>query len=292
MNLDDMALFVEIARAGNFSRASERLGLANATLSRRVARMEKQLGVRLFERSTRRVALTEAATRFLERCAPLIDEARLAHEALHAGAVVPEGHLRVSMPVDLGVTYLGYWLPDFCRQHPGVTLDLDLSPRFTDLRKEPFDVAFRLGPVRGDGLVARRVGTVANGIYAAPAYLDRRGRPKTPDDLKSHTCVHIGSAQRGAIWQLSNGTRHWKVPVSGSVGLNSMSLMRLLVERGMGIGLLPVKLARPSNQAGALETVLPKYQAQSWPVFAVTTSRMQSATVRALIDFVRARLDS
>jgi DNA-binding transcriptional LysR family regulator len=287
--LDDMALFVEVARAGNFSRACERLGMPNATLSRRVAAMEKRLGLLLFERSTRHMALTEPAQRYFERCTPLVDEARLAHEALRGQATRPEGHVRVSMPVDLGTIMLGPWLPEFLRQHPGITLDLDMSPRFADLRTEPIDLAFRLGTVRGDGLVARRIGEIASGLYAAPTYLDRQGRPRKPEDLADHPCLHIGSAKRGAVWAISDGAQVRKVKVRGPVGLNSMSLTRQLAERGMGVALLPLALAAPGLRAGSLEAVLPRCETAAWAVYAVTTSRLQVAAVRALVDFAQAR---
>ena len=123
-----MTLFVEVARAGNFSRASAHLGVPGATLSRRIAAMEREFGVRLFDRNTRRVELTDAGRRYFERCTHLVDEARLAQEALRESAALPTGHVRVSMPVDLGVFVIGPLLPEFARQFPGISFDLDLSP--------------------------------------------------------------------------------------------------------------------------------------------------------------------
>lgn len=290
--LDDMALFVEIARAGNFSRASTRLGVPNATLSRRIAAMERRLGVRLFERSTRRVALTDAAQRFFERCAPLVDEARLAHEALRDSAAQPTGHLRVSMPVDFGVIYLGSCLPDFLRRYPAISIDLDLSPRFVDLFAGPVDIAFRLGNVQGDGLVARRIGMIEQGLYAAPGYLDIYGRPRLPMDLTTHRCLYIGSAKLSARWTIGSDGEDVEVPVRGPVGLNNMNLTRTLAENSLGVALLPVLLGRASERTGKLEAVLPQCTLPGWPIYAVTTSRMQSAAARAFIDFVASRLGS
>ena len=288
--LDDIALFVEVVRAGNFSKASARLGIPNATLSRRIAAMEDSLGVRLFERSTRRVSPTEAAQRYFERCAPLVDEARVAHEALRQRADQPLGHVRASLPVDLGISYLGDSLAEFMRRHPGITLDLDLSPRFVDLRAEPFDVALRLGSVRGDGLVSKRVGIIAQGIYAAPAYLDRFGRPHDPAALSEHRCLHIVSAQRGARWRFGGPKGEQSVVVRGALGLNSMSMMRKLAEHGAGIALLPVHIAQAGVVSGLLEQILPKLPLPGWPVYAVMASRMQPAAVRAFVDYVSARL--
>ena len=286
---DDMALFVEVARAGNFTKACQRLGMANATLSRRVSAMEKRLGVRLFERSTRHVALTDAAQRYFERCSPLVDAARAAHDALGSRTVIVQGHVRVSMPVDLGTFMLGPALPDFLRNHPGITLDLDLSPRFADLRTEPFDLAFRMGPVRGEGLVARHLGAIEAALFASPAYLDLRGRPKSPADLAAHHCLHIGSARRGAVWRFSGAKQDHTVSVRGPVALNNMTLMRLLAEGGQGIAMLPQDLARQAVQAGSLEVVLPRFSSTGWAVYSVSTSRMHSAAARAMVEFFRMR---
>ena len=289
-SLDDMALFVEVARAASFTRASTRLGMPGATLSRRIAAMEKRLGVRLFDRTTRRVELTDAARRYLDRCGPLVDEAGLAEDALRESATTQAGHLRVSMPVDLGIFWVGPLLPEFTRQHPGITLDLDLSSRAVDLLGEHVGVALRLGAVKGDGLVARRLGAVKQALFGAPAYLDRRGRPGHPSDLAEHDCLHLGSAARKVRWRLIDGSQACDVMVSGRVGLNNIGLMRMLAERGMGIAMLSPMLVRDSVASGRLQPVLPAFAAPGLPLHAVTSSRMQPAAARAFVAFIASRL--
>ncbi len=288
--LDDMALFVEVARATSFTRASVQLAMPGATLSRRIASMEQRLGVLLFERSTRRVALTEAARRYLERCERVVDEARLAEAALREVADRPTGHLRVSMPVDLGLHWVGPLLPEFARQHPGITMDLDLSSQVADLAQDRLDLALRLGVLKREGLVARRIGSVAQAAFAAPGYLDRRGRPKQPAELAQHECLRLGSAVRPTRWRfVQDGTSH-DVQVQGRWGLNNIGLMRLLAERQMGIALLAPELAQPSVLAGRLEPVLRGFAAPGLPLHAVMTSRLQTAAAKALVDFLAARL--
>lgn len=168
--LHDVALFVEVARTRSFSRASVSLGVPGATLSRRIAAMEARLGLRLFDRTTRRVGLTEAGQRYFLRCEHVVDEAKLAQEASQQDANRPSGHVRLSMPVDLGVSYVGPLLPDFARLHPGVSFDSDLSPHHSDRVGEHIDVAIRLGAVKGDQLVVRRIGDIAQGLFASPGY--------------------------------------------------------------------------------------------------------------------------
>ncbi len=286
--LDDMLLFVEVVRAGSLSKAAARLQMPIATLSRRIAAFERELGARLFERSTRHVIPTEAARRYYERCAPLVDAARLAHEALAAQGERPCGHLRVSMPVDLGVATLGQALPDFLQQHPDITIDVDLSPRFVDLRTEPFDVALRIGRGRDEGLVARRIALLPQALYAAPAYLARHGRPRAPADLTAHRCLHVGSVQAGARWRLQGEGGEHTVLVRGPAALNNIGLARLLAMRGLGVVPLPIHMAQAELLNGALQRVLPRHAPPDLAVHAVTTSRLVPAAVRAFIDFVAA----
>lgn len=288
--LDDIALFVEVARAASFTRASAQLGMPGATLSRRIAAMERRLGVLLFERSTRRVALTEAARRYLERCERVVDEARQAEAALREVAARPIGHLRVSMPVDLGLHWVGPLLPEFARQHPGITMDIDLSSRVADLGADRLDLALRLGAVKREGLVVRRIGVVTQAAFAAPGYLDRHGRPKQPAELAQHECLRLGSAERASRWRFTQGGSSYDVQVQGRWGLNNIGLMRLLAERQMGIALLAPELAQPSVLAGRLEPVLRGFSAPGLPLHVVMSSRLLTSAARALVDFLVARL--
>jgi DNA-binding transcriptional LysR family regulator len=288
--LHDMTLFVEVARARNFSVAGRQLGVPVATLSRRIAAMEREFGVRLFDRTTRRVELTEAGARYFERCAHLADEARLAQESLRDTARKPGGHLRLSMPVDLGVTTIGPLLPEFARQFPDITFDLDLSSRNADLVGDHVDVAIRLGAVKGDQLVARRLGSVERVLFASPTYLDLNGAPSTPADLAAHDCLLVRSARRRATWQLERDGVATEVSVGGRVMVNNQGLMRLLVERGLGIGVLTPDLARDALASGRLVRVLAPWTLQPLPIHAVTASRLQPAGVKAFIEFLRDRL--
>ncbi len=292
--LHDMTLFVEVARAASFSRASTKLSVPGATLSRRIAAMEREFGVRLFDRTTRRVQLTEAGRRYLDRCGHLVDEARLAQEALRETAAQPRGHVRLSMPVDLGVVTIGPLLTDFARQFPGISFDLDLSPKKADLVSDQVDVAIRLGPVKNDKLIARRIGSVDQRLFAAPAYLELRGHPSQPADLVEHECILMRGAQaQQALWRLQGDTDSSataEVAVRGRFMANNVGLMRVLAERGMGIAVLDPSLVREPLAKGRLLQVLPEWAAQRLPIHAVMSSRLQPARVRALLDFLVARL--
>ena len=288
--LHDMTLFVAVARTASFSRASANLGVPGATLSRRIAAMERQFGIRLFDRTTRKVELTDAGRRYFERCAHLVDEARLAQEALRETAERPAGHLRISTPVDFGVKYIGPLLPEFARQYPAITFELDLSPRHSDLIGEHVDVAIRLGVVKGDPLVVRRIGAVEQVLFAAPGYLDRRGHPMQPTDLVEHECITLAGPQSEARWRLLRETESIEVTVRGRFGVNNPGLMAVLAERGMGIAVLAHNLAREGVITGRLVPVLPEWALHKLPVHAVMSSHLQSASVRAFVEFLAARL--
>ncbi len=294
--LHDMTLFVEVARTGNFSRASAHLGVPGATLSRRIAAMERKVGVRLFDRTTRKVELTEAGRRYFERCAQLVDEARLAQEALRESVDRPVGHLRISMPVDAGVHHIGPVLPEFARQYPGITFELDLSPRHSDLISDHVDVAIRLGTVTGDQLVVRRLGAISLHLFAAPSYLDRRGRPQQPAELVEHDCIAlalaVAQAPQGVRWRLVRDGDSTEVQVRGRFCVNNPGLACVLAERGMGIAVLSQAIAREAVLAGRLVTVLPEWALPALPLHAVMSSRLQTAAVRAFVSFLVTRLGS
>ncbi len=281
-----------MARTASFSRASANLGVPGATLSRRIAEMERKFGVRLFDRTTRRVELTEAGRRYFERCGDLVDQARLAQEALRESAAGPTGHVRVSMPVDMGVNHVGPLLPEFARRYPGITFELDLSPSHRDLVGEHVDVAIRIGTVKGDQLVVRRIGTVEMLIFAAPTYLERHGEPQQPTDLVEHECLTLPAPAPGreARWRLLRDGAAMEVTVSGRLATNNLGLMRRLAECGLGIAVLSHALARDAVNAGRLVQVLQGWTLPPLPVYAVMSSRLQPASVRAFVDFLAARL--
>ncbi|MFG6449596.1 LysR substrate-binding domain-containing protein [Roseateles sp. BYS180W] len=290
--LHDMVLFVEVARTASFSRASRNLQVPPATLSRRIAAMEREFAVRLFDRTTRRVVLTEAGQRYYERCAHLVDQAKLAQEALRESAEKPSGHVRLSMPVDLGVVVIGPLLSEFAQEHPGISFELDLSSRNADLVGERVDLAIRLGQVRDEQLVARQIGSVEQRLFASPAYLARRGVPVQPACLVEHDGIFFPSEQRQSLWRLQADVRgqSTEVVVRGRFFVNNISLMRGLAERGMGVAMLDPGLVQEPLAQGRLVPVLPTWSAPRLPMHAVMASRLQPASVRAVLDYLVARL--
>ena len=290
--LDDMALFVEVVRAGGFGKAAARLGLATSTLSVRISRLEQRLGLLLLHRSTRRVEMTEAGRLYYERAWRIVQEARLAHEELGQMRAQPAGVLRVAAPVDLAQTALAPLLPGFMQRHPHIELHLHLSARRVDLAGEGFDVALRMGQLPDSPLVARLLARLGGGLYAAPHYLAAHGQPRTPQELAQHECLlfQTAAAAEAGRWALHRGAQQALVAVRGRVTGDNIGLIVRLAAAGLGVAALPDLLAQPEVAAGRLQKVLPQWQTPEQPLHALTATRLLPAKTRAWLDFLKASL--
>lgn len=287
--LQDLVLFVEVARMRNFSQSAKNLGLSAATLSRRIHALELHAGVRLFNRTTRRVELTTLGEQFLERCGHLVDDAKLVRSDLANQSKLPTGHLRITTPVDFGRSVMGPMLPAFARRFPGITFSLDLSSDQRDLLSGEADIALRLTESKDKSLVTRRIGWLAQALYASPTYLGLQGRPSVPGDLVQHDCIVIGGPKRTAEWVFLRETTSCKINVQGRFSVNNQALIGALAESDLGIAMLEPVLCREAINAGRLLPVLEEWVSPSLPVYVVTASKMQSAAARAFIEFVTHR---
>ena len=286
--LNDMALFVEVVKAKGFRGAAEVMGMPNSTLSRRISGLEKAIGLRLLHRTTRKVELTEAGQIYFERCKRIVDEARLAHEQLGEMLAQPSGVLRVSLPVDFAITYLAPLIAEFAGLYPGITFDLDLSPRRVDLVSEPFDVAIRIGESENSQLIARPLITLVPYLYASPRYLEVAGVPVTPSDLERHDCLNI---LKDGTWTLNDGTQTLSVATRGRFMVNSVGLLRRLATLDQGIVLMHDEIIVDELRNGQLRRVLPEWRGKPVTVYAVTETRLLPAKTQRFIEFLRARLE-
>jgi DNA-binding transcriptional LysR family regulator len=288
--MQDMMFFVEVARALSFTRASKASGIPIATLSRRIALMEKRVRVRLFQRTTRRLALTEPGRRYLERCERIVQEAAAAHEVLKEAAERLTGHLRISMPVEFGLTLIAPIIDEFARQYPEITVDAELSSRPADFVDQNIDVSIRLGELRDPSLIVRRLGSAARLFYASPSYLARYDVPRHPKDLGKHECILQSYMARPDIWRLVSDKKSVDVNVHGRFSTNNVSMTLKFAEQGHGIAALSPPIAMPAYDSGAVRQVLTDWSFPLAPVHAVMTSRLVPARVRAFVDFLASRL--
>ncbi|WP_175704328.1 LysR family transcriptional regulator [Burkholderia ambifaria] len=290
-NLNGIAAFVRTAEALSFVAAGRALGISASAVGKTIARLEQSLGVRLFNRTTRRVTLTDEGRHFYERCQRILEDFRDAEATVTASAQRPRGKLRVSLPV-IGYRFLLPVLPEFRQRYPDVELDLDFNDRMVDVVEGGFDAVIRSGPLSDSSLMSRRLGPFAFVLCATPAYLAQAGTPAAPHDLEAHDCVRYCFPTTGKLqdWALAarDGT---PLKLRTAMTCNNMEALRGAVMAGLGIGYMPDFLARDALDTGALVTVLDAYRIAPgqfsivWP-----SSRQLSPKLRVFVDFLCERL--
>ena len=280
--LNDMALFVEVIKANSFRGAAEAVGMPNSTVSRRIAELERRIGLRLLNRTTRRIELTEGGRLYYERCRRIVDEARLAHEEISELVDNPSGLIRLSMPIDFGVVYLAPLLAEFAERYPQIKFDLDLTPKRLDLIRDPVDLVIRIGALPDSQLIARPLGTLQRSLFASPSYLARHGVPSSPAALLQHQCLRMLDAP----WVLQDAKQKLSLAVQGRYLLNNIGMLRRLTLLGQGIAMLVDEMIDEDLTQGRLQRVLPNWKAETLPVYAITETRLVPAKVRVLIDFL------
>lgn len=287
-NLEGLPVFVRAARDGSFSAAARALGLTPSAVSKQIGRLEDQLAVRLFNRTTRRLSLTEEGAAFFERASRILadlDDAAAAVSSLHTAA---RGRLRVTMPTAFGVIHLLPALPDFLARHPELTLEIDLNDRFVNMMEEGFDLALRVGDLEDSSLIGRRIAANRRVLAAAPSYLAARPPLSRPEDLQQHNClIYTYRAQRND-WRLTNADGdETVVTVNGRLETNNPMMLRAAALAGLGIVLLPLWIIGPDIKAGRLQRILTDYH---WPDSAIQAvyppGRHLSARVRTFVDFL------
>ena len=293
LDLNDVAIFVQVVRCGSFAEASRRLGVPPNTLSRRVQQLEAQLGTRLMQRSTRHLTLTSAGQVFLERCSGAVEGLMDAGEELLAVNQEPSGLVRVAAPADFFDFFAMEWLTEFLVAHPKVRVDFVLSDGRADLIADRIDVALRGGILEDSSLFARKVldaGT--DSLVASPAYVARRGVPATLQDLAGHDCLVFGHPSGKATWRVAgpDGAQA-EVQVSGRFSGNTAQALRKAALAGLGIALLPSTLTQRDLRAGLLVPVLPEYHRLGHGVHMVYPSRRYlPLAVSAFIDLVISKM--
>ena len=290
----ELATFVAIAEALSFTRAAKRLGRNATVVSKRLAALEARLGVRLVERTTRRVALTEAGHGYLLRAREILRALEDADQeaAAHAHGE-PRGHLRVALPGLFGRMWLAPLLGEFLAAHPQVTIEAELSNRFVDLIGERFDLAVRMGKLEDSRLVARRIATRERLLVAAPDYLARRGAPAAPADLAAHECLIFTGLPEPTRWSLVNRAgRTQRVVVRGALACDEAEVLLDAALAGRGILLGTDWLVWPQVREGALVRVLPRWNVvDEGAIYVVTPSASGNASkTRAFSRFVASRL--
>jgi len=290
MDLNRAALFVQVVKAGSFTAAAAAVGLPKSSVSRSVSQLEKELGVRLLQRTTRRLALTEVGQSFYESVSGSVLAIEEAGSTARDRGPAPTGTIRMTAaPDSLGLAPL---LAQFMRKHPGIRIELVLTSRFVDLVAEGFDLALRAGRLPDSSLVGRRIGSAESALLASPAYLRRRGRPRSMADLAAHDWVlYRATGGHTMITLTGPDGGEDSVEVTGSLIADNMMFCRAAAEAGVGIVLLPIPACVESLHGGRLEQVLPGwiYRGSSLSLL-LPTGRHVPARVALLRDFLVAEM--
>ncbi len=291
-DLEALAIFAKVAEFHSFVRAAAELKLSKPTVSKAVTRLEHRLGTTLFNRTSRRLALTEAGTRLLARAGAMLAEGEAAESEALSQSQAPRGLLRIAAPMSFGVLHLAPLLPAFFRQYPEVSIDLQLSDEVVDIVGQGFDAAIRIAVLPDSSLVARRLCSMPVYLVASPAYLKAHGRPKHPMHLSDHAGLTYSYQLRQGVWQFRKKSGEVAtVRPSGPLRVNNGEAMLPSIVAGIGIGMLPEFIAREALAKKQLEILLPDWALPEGAVYWLTPAGgPKPQRVTAMAEYLASKL--
>lgn len=293
LDLNDIQVFARVIEAGSFTAAARLLGMPKTTVSRRIAALEREVGVRLLQRTTRSLGLTDAGRLYYEQSSQALRLIETANLRLAEARAEPSGTIRISAPVGFGAHFLTATAFDFLAAYPKTRVELRLTDDRLNLVENGIDLAFRTGVLPDSTLIARRIGSTQRILCASPDYLARRGAPTVPAELADHSCVVAGPSATGATWVLEGPEGRETVAVSGRFAANEMQAVHAAALAGHGIAQLPLGIAGAAVADGRLCRVLPEHAVPAGGLHAVYPSGQHlSPLVRAFIELAAARVSA
>ena len=289
-HLAEMAVFARVAEARSFTAAARELGMTKSAVSKQVARLEAHLGLRLLNRSTRRLSLTEAGAAFLGGCQQMVAEAEQAEHAVSFLAAAPRGTLSLNAPVSFGTLHILPGLAAFLAAYPELRVEVTLNDRVVDLVEEGFDAAVRIRKLEDSALVARRLASSRRVLAAAPDYLRRHPAPARLEDLADHDCLIYAYQREGPVWRLEGPEGPREVKVSGRLQVNNGDALMAAAIGGAGIAYLPTFLCGDALRDGRLARVLPDWCDREDSISVIyPQGRNLLPKVRVFVDFMAER---
>jgi len=289
-DFEGLAIFAKVVELRSFMATAEELSLSKATVSKAVTRLEQRLGARLFNRTSRRLALTDAGHKLSERAARLLADGEAAENEALAQSVAPRGLVRLAVPMTFGVRAVAPILPQFLEAYPDVSIDMHLSDAMVDLIGEGFDAGLRIASLPDSSLIARRLCAMPRYTVASPAYLKRHGRPTHPMHLAQHRCLGYAYLSTPNVWQYTNSAgEQVSVRPAGPLRVNNGEALLPTVVAGLGIADLPEFIAGDAIASGEVEVILKGWKQTEGSVHLVTPpGGPRPARVEALADFLTA----
>ncbi|MFV1984976.1 MAG: LysR family transcriptional regulator [Thiohalomonadales bacterium] len=274
MDLNQLLVFAKVAENQSFTKAAKELGMEKSTVSSKVSQLEKRLGLRLLNRTTRLVTLTEEGEGYYQYCHQIVNTAREADHYADTLTNEPQGVLRISVPLDFGLLLVHQLVKPFMREYPNLKIDLFVIDREVDLIAERYDIALRIGPglLKDSSLIGKKLFNVKMGLFASPQFLSEYGEPKTPDDLQNTPFV-IFTKQQEPVFEFSSGFMPEDFKVSGNLKINDILISKEAALSGLGIAIMPVAIAQAEIKLQKLKPILPEYDLPPMALFAVYPSR-------------------
>ena len=286
-DLNLMAIFARVVEAGSFAEAARRMATSRSAISKAVAKLEKELGARLLNRTTRYLSLTEIGASVSEHCTRMLSEAEQARKLVDSLTTAPRGLLRVSASVAFGTLHIAPALAVFLSRYPEIRIDLTITDRWVDLAEVGYDVAIRVTGAPPPNWVARKLAPVRRKLCATPGYFDQRGVPQSPADLVHHNCLDYTRSGEQGHWRFTGPDGDISVPVTGPLHVDDDEALSQAVLGGLGIGLLPTFIIGKDLQSGKLQAALSEYIPVEQHVYAMyLPTRHLPSKVRVFIDFL------
>lgn len=283
----EIEAFVAVAQLGSFVKAADKLGLSKAMVSRHVSELEARLGVRLMQRSTRRLSLSDAGAEYLQRCTQILAELADANAAVSAAAVQAQGLLKITAPVTFGIRHLAPLWGEFLRVHPRVELEVNLNDRVVDLIEEGYDLALRIGQLLPSTLIARRIASARLLLCASPRYLQQAAPIRELADLAQHDVIAYSYLATGEQWHFSGPEGARSITVHPRLRSNSGDTCRAAALADQGVVFQPGFLVGEDLKVGRLVQILPQYEGPELDISVVYASRQHlSHKVRAMVEFL------
>lgn len=287
---ESLHAFVNVVDRGSFAGAARGIGVSRSAVSKLVSGLENRVGVRLLNRTTRRVSPTEAGLAYYERAVAILSALDEADRDAAGLQTEPRGTIRLNAPMSFGTLHLARALADFMADWPELRVEATLTDSRVDLLGEGYDLVLRIGDLEDSSLIARRLAPVRRVICAAPSYLEAHGAPIHPRELRDRRCLQYGYLATGNVWRLSGPDGTHDVHLDGILCSNNAEMLCAGAVRGLGIALLPTFIAGPELQEGRLATILADYAAPEIALHALYPPAPQvAAKIRLLVDFLRAR---